>query len=138
MVDSPADSQASPPREARTLPTNIVPLAAATVPALLLVGTTHGLLLVASAGAFAFFNFMVQPSLNALIADYAVVRIHGRAFGFTFLAGFGFGSFAGASGGLIADAFGVQWVFVMLAGFGFLIFLVALALYVLRRVRGEA
>ena len=31
MVDSPADSQASPPREARTLPTNIVPLAAAAI-----------------------------------------------------------------------------------------------------------
>ena len=31
MVDSPADSQASPPREARTLPANIVPLAAAAI-----------------------------------------------------------------------------------------------------------
>ena len=65
----------------------IIPLAAATVPALLLVGTTNGVALIASACAFAFFNFMVQPSLNALIADYSVARAHGRAFGFTFLAG---------------------------------------------------
>ena len=111
----------------------IIPLAAATVPALLLVGTTNGVALIASACAFAFFNFMVQPSLNALIADYSVARVHGRAFGFTFLAGFGFGSFAGTSGGVIADEFGVEWVFVMLAGFGFLIFLTGLALYVIRR-----
>jgi sugar phosphate permease len=115
----------------------IVPLAAATVPALLLVGSSHGVVLVAAAGAFAFFNFMVQPSLNALIADYSSARLHGRVFGFTFLAGFGFGSFAGVSGGVIADRLGTPWVFIMLAGFGFLIAVVALALYGIRGPRGR-
>ncbi len=94
----------------------LVPLAALTIPALLLTAASDGWLLLAAASAFVFFNFMAQPTAVAMISDYAAERLHGRVYGLTSLTGFGIGSFAGLGGGLIADSFGVQWVFVMLAG----------------------
>ncbi|MBI2871803.1 MAG: MFS transporter [Chloroflexi bacterium] len=113
----------------------LIPLAALAVPALLIVGYTSGAVLVIGAAAFAFVNFMAQPSYNALIADYAPPRMHGRMFGVAFLVGFGFGSFAGTVGGLIAQEVGTAWVFRVLAIFGVLITgcTVAMHLYATRR-----
>ena len=115
----------------------IIPVIAATVPALLLVGSTQGVVLVAAAAAFAFFTFMAQPSYSALVADYSATRIQGRVFGLAFLVSFSFGSSAGTVGGVLVDRFDTPWVFITLAGFAFLILLVSLGLFGYARLRGE-
>lgn len=93
----------------------VVPLAALTVPALLMMATGHGWVLLLGAVLFVFFNFMAQPTSVAMISDYAGERIQGRIYGLTSVTGFGIGSLAGVIGGLITDGYGVQWVFLMLA-----------------------
>lgn len=105
----------------------LVPLAALTIPALLATAAFHGWLLLAAASVFVFFNFMAQPTAVAMISDYSADAAHGRIYGLTSLTGFGIGSFAGLSGGLLADGPGVQWVFVMLAGAALVITLSAIA-----------
>jgi MFS family permease len=106
----------------------LVPLAALTVPALLVMAASNGWLLLVAASFFVFFNFMAQPTAVAMISDYSANAIHGRVYGLTSLTGFGIGSFAGLGGGLIADGPGVQWVFVMLAGAATVITLSAAAI----------
>ena len=93
----------------------VVPLAALTVPALLMMATGQGWVLLLGAVLFVFFNFMAQPTSVAMISDYAGERIQGRIYGLTSVTGFGIGSLAGVIGGLITDGHGVQWVFLMLA-----------------------
>ena len=75
-----------------------------------------GWLLLIASSVFVFFNFMAQPTSVAMISDYTSERLQGRAYGLTALTGFGLGSLAGVSGGVLADGPGVQWVFIMLAG----------------------
>ena len=94
----------------------LAPAAALTIPALLLVAAGHGWALLFGASLFVFFNFMAQPAAVAMISDYSAERLQGRMYGLTSLTGFGIGSLAGVSGGYLADAHGVEWVFVMLAG----------------------
>ena len=106
----------------------LVPTAALTVPALLLMAAGHGWALLAGAVLFVFFNFVAQPAAVAMISDYAAARLQGRVYGLTSLTGFGVGSLAGISGGFIADGAGVEWVFVMLAGIAALTVLCAVAL----------
>ena len=105
----------------------LVPLAALTIPTLILTAAADGVLLLIAASAFVFFNFMAQPTAVAMLSDYAAEHLHGRVYGLTSLTGFGIGSFAGLGGGLIADGFGVQWVFVMLAGGALVITLSSIA-----------
>ena len=94
----------------------IAPVVAVTIPALLLMSTASGWVLLTAASVFVFFNFVAHPASVALISDYAADRLHGRVYGLTSLTGFGVGSFAGLAGGLITERAGVEWVFVMLAG----------------------
>ena len=108
----------------------LVPLAALTIPALIAMAMVNGWALLIAASVFVFFNFMAQPTAVAMISDYSADAIHGRVYGLTSLTGFGVGSFAGISGGLLADGPGVRWVFVMLAGAATIITLSAAAVLV--------
>lgn len=110
----------------------VIPLGVLSMLTLLMVGMVEGVALLIAASAFVLFNFMAAPSYNALIADFASARFHGRAYGFTSLAIFGVGSFAGGLGGFIAENHGTGWVFGMMAGVGGLVvlFAIALALYI--------
>lgn len=96
----------------------LVPLIACTlVPALLLMGVSGGLALVAASGVFIFFNFSAQPLYNGLIADYSPERALGRSYGISFFAAFGVGSSAATFAGFFAERFGTGSVFLTLAGF---------------------
>jgi MFS family permease len=87
------------------------------VPALLLMGVSGGLALVAFTGVFVFFNFTAQPVYNGLIADYSPEQALGRSYGVSFFAAFGVGSSAATFAGFFAQRFGTSSVFLTLAGF---------------------
>jgi len=90
------------------------------IPLLLLVGNSGGLVLMIAASTFAFFHFMAQPVLNCLVADYSPAELRGRIFGAYFFCNFGLGSFSASMLGYVADKFGTNWVFIVIAGFGLL------------------
>ncbi|MSQ33783.1 MAG: MFS transporter [Dehalococcoidia bacterium] len=108
--------------------TLVLLLTLALLPTLLLMGTTRGLPLVAAAAAFALFNFMAQPAWNTLVAEYTPAQLQGRSYGLSFFAAFGLGSFAAGFSGVVAARLGIQWVFVVMGGFAFLVALLALVL----------
>jgi len=94
----------------------IVLLATAiTVPALLLVWGMGDALLLASAAFFAFFHFMTQPVFNALVTAYTPVLWRGRMFGIYFFTNIALGSFSATGLGYIADARGIEMVFLVCA-----------------------
>ena len=115
----------------------VIPLTLLSMLAMVLVGASTGIALLAAASAFVLFNFMAAPSYNALIADFASDRFHGRAYGFTSLAIFGVGSFAGGLGGVIAENHGTEWVFIMMAGVGGIVAALAYVLYLYIRAPPE-
>jgi MFS family permease len=65
-----------------------LPFALMVAPALLLMGISGGLALVAAAALFVFFNFGSQPVYTGLIADYSPRRALGRSFGISYFAAF--------------------------------------------------
>lgn len=67
--------------------------------------------IVVAAILFAFFNFMVQPIQNDMLARYIPSERLGTAYGIHFLLVFGAGSFGAAGAGLIADRAGLGAVF---------------------------
>jgi len=93
-----------------------VPVAAAIIPMLALVGLGGGVFLLIAASGFVLFNFAGQPIFNGLTADYAPVNAAGRAFGVQFFLSFGVGSFAASAAGVIADRAGTGAAFYALAG----------------------
>ncbi len=93
------------------------PIALTLVPALLLMGVSGGLALVALSGVFIFFNFSAQPLYNGLIADYSPEQALGRSYGISFFASFALGSSAATFSGFFAQRFGTGSVFLTLAGF---------------------
>ena len=94
-----------------------LPFALVVAPALLLMGISGGLALVAAAALFVFFNFGAQPVYTGLIADYSPQRALGRSFGISFFAAFGLGSTAATFAGFLADRSGTGSVFLALAAF---------------------
>ncbi|MFC2013013.1 MFS transporter [Chloroflexota bacterium] len=98
------------------------------IPLLLLIASNDGVLLLGIAIVFAFFYFMGQPIYNCLVADYCPPSWRGRMFGISFFCVFGIGSFSAGALGYIADNFGINWVFVVCAGFGLLALLCAVVL----------
>ena len=108
------------PRERLTLV-----LTAVLGPALLLTAFANGILVVGAAALFIFFNFMAQPSYSALLADYTPRRIQGRIFGFLFLGFFIVGSTAGVITGWVVERHSTDWAFVLLAGVGSMVTVVA-------------
>ncbi len=105
------------------------PIAFTLVPALLLMGVSGGLALVAAAGAFIFFNFSAQPVYTGLIADYSPERALGRSYGISFFAAFGLGSSAATFAGFFAERFGTSSVFLTLGGFALLSLALAIAIW---------
>jgi MFS family permease len=125
----------------RVVPERLAPvIAAAVVPALLLVGFSSGLLVVAAVAVFVFFNFAGQPVYNLLMADYAPGTALGRSYGLSFFAAFGLGSTAATFSGLLADRWGTSSVFLALAAFAAVVLALAVALWRLslrRPLRGK-
>ncbi len=105
------------------------PIALVVVPALLLMGVSGGLLLVAASAVFVFFNFSSQPVYNGLIAEYAPGSALGRSYGLSFFAAFGLGSTAATFSGFLADRWGTSSVFLALAGFAVVTLILATTLW---------
>ena len=112
------------------------PLALALVPALLLMGISGGLALVAVSAAFVFFNFSGQPVYNGLIAEYTPQGAIGRSYGISFFAAFGLGSAAASFAGFFAERWGTDSVFLSLAGFALLAMILTLAIWRLASGQG--
>jgi len=100
------------------------------IPLLIAMANSEGLVLMGAAIIFAFFYFMGQPIYNCLVADYCPPAWRGRIFGISFFCVFGFGSFSAGALGYIADQFGINWVFMVCAGFGLLALICATFLLV--------
>jgi len=90
-------------------------MVAATFPFLLLTGSTRNGILVASAGAFAFFYFCAQPIGNILLANYTSIKARGRGYGISFFFSFGIGSMAASFCGFIAEKISLSAVFYALS-----------------------
>lgn len=112
------------------------PMALALVPALLLMGVSGGLALVAASAAFVFFNFSGQPVYNGLIAEYTPQGAMGRSYGVSFFAAFGLGSAAASFAGFFAQRWGTGSVFLSLAGFALLVMSLTLVIWRLASRRG--
>ncbi len=111
------------------------PLALALVPSLFLVGATGGLLMVAAAAAFVFFNFAGQPVYTSLIAEYTPEGAVGRSYGISFFAAFGLGSVAATFAGFFAERWGTGSVFVSLSAFALLVVGLTLVIWRVSRSR---
>jgi MFS family permease len=72
---------------------------------------------------------------NTLLARYTPAEIRGTAFGIFFFVAFGFGSLASSFSGFIAQAFGLQWVFMGLSSSAFV--LIFIALFILKMKKPE-
>ena len=84
-------------------------------------------LLIATMG-FAFFHFSGQPVGNSLVAKYTDPRGRWMGFGLYFAFTFGVGALASGFSGMVADRFGLNKIFFMLAAVIFLGFIVMLYL----------
>lgn len=117
----------------------VVLIAMVAAPLLLAVGTSSGLVLLASATTFAFFHFMGQPVYNSLVADHTPAEWHGRIYGVYFFANFGIGSFSASLLGFVAVKMGTGWVFIVSSAFGLLTLACAVLLLMKtsRTKRGE-
>jgi MFS family permease len=110
-------------------------VAAGSFPLLLGMGASQGFLLVGLACVLAVFHFMGQPVFNVLVADNSPDSWRGRVFGFSFFCNFGLGSFSAGSLGFAAEKLGLNWVFIISAGFAILS--LAAVLVLLARFRGK-
>ena len=99
------------------------------VPTLFFVGIGGGLLVVAAATVFIFFNFSGQPVFNSLLAEYMPGSALGRGYGLSFFASFGLGSVAATFAGFMADRWGTSSVFIGLGLFSLLTAALAAALW---------
>ena len=62
-------------------------------------------------------HFIWQPVGNSLIAQISHSKHRGLSYGISFFLSFGVGSFAAGIGGLIAENFGINMVFPVMALF---------------------
>jgi MFS family permease len=109
-----------------------------TVPFLLFMSALSNLPLILMAMLFAFFHFSSQPVANTLIAEYTDPRGRGLGYGLYFATSFGVGSFSSGFSGMIAKRFGLNEVFIVLAGFVFLGFVVMLYLARMKQAPASA
>jgi MFS family permease len=84
------------------------------MPFMLMIGLSGGVLLIIVAALFALFHFSTQPVENNLIAQYTPSRIRSSSYGLKFVFSFGVGSFASAFSGYIGERFGLSYVFIAL------------------------
>ena len=94
----------------------VIPFLVVTVPFLVIMGASTGVVLLLASAVFVMSNWAQQPIFNGLITDYSPANAVGRAFGINFFLTFGLGSFAAGFAGLIAEAWGTPAVFYALAG----------------------
>ncbi len=87
------------------------------IPLLSLMGYTTGLPLVIFGILLGITHFIWQPVGNALIAQISHSKHRGLSYGIGFFLSFGVGSFAAGIGGLIAENYGVNLVFPVMALF---------------------
>jgi MFS family permease len=99
---------------------------------------TTDLLLLILALFFFFFNFFLQPMSNTLLAQYTAVEMRGTAFGIYFFLSFVFGSLASSFCGLVAESFGLKWVFLGLSSSILLLILTAFFLQKIERPADKA
>jgi MFS family permease len=104
-----------------------------TVPLLVAVSATSNYALFFATMVFAFFYFCTQPVGNNLVAEYTDPAGRGLGYGLYFAIAFGLGSFAAGFCGRIATRFGINKVFLVLAGVIFLGFLAMLYVTRLRK-----
>ncbi|MHB1349076.1 MAG: MFS transporter [Desulfobulbaceae bacterium] len=88
--------------------------------------------LVVAACLFSLIYYGWQPSQNYLIAKYTKKSSHGMGFGVSFFLIFGMGSLATTVGGWIADNYGVDRIYLLMAIIAGCAMLVALAVLPLR------
>ena len=101
---------------------------AVSLPFMILIGLTPGIMVIFAAGLFALFHFAIQPVENNLIAQYTPPRLRSSSYGLKFLFAFGAASPAAVFSGYISDRFGFSSVFLALGGVIFLIVLVVASL----------
>ncbi len=95
---------------------------------LIVVAISYGLILMIAAIIFAFFHFMGQPVFNSLVADYSSIAWRGRSYGIYYFLTFGLGSFSASILGYTADQLGINWSFIIAAGFAFMALVCAILL----------
>jgi len=86
------------------------------VPSCLIIGFSSGWILIIFIAVFVIFNWGQQPIANSLMASFAPQGAIGKAFGLQFFLGFGVASVAGIICGYVAEIFGTDAVFYLLAG----------------------
>jgi predicted MFS family arabinose efflux permease len=99
------------------------------IPLLVIMGNASGIILMSAGALFALFHFMSQPVNNILLADYSPAAWRGRIFGVYFFCNYGVGSFSASMLGYVAKQYGVNWVFVVSAGFAALALLCIIYLW---------
>ena len=109
-----------------------------TVPLLLLMSVLSNYALFFTAMVFAFFHFSGQPVGNSLIAEYTDPRGRGLGYGLYFSVAFGLGSLASWFSGMVADRFGLNMVFSVLAGVVLLGFFMMIYLAGMKKGGGTA
>jgi MFS family permease len=87
------------------------------MPLLALMGYTTGIPLVIFGVLLGITHFIWQPVGNSLIAQISHSKHRGLSYGISFFLSFGIGSFAAGIGGLIAENYGVNLVFPVMALF---------------------
>jgi MFS family permease len=105
------------------------------LPFIILVGLSPGLIMVLIAALFALFHFANQPVENGLIAQYTPAKLRSSGYGLKFFFTFGVGSFASGFSGYVVDHFGFSSVFLALGG---VIFLIVLTVVFLNIFAGES
>lgn len=101
-------------------------------PALYFASRLTDMRLVAVSGLFSLIYYAWQPSQNYLIAKYTKKSSHGMGFGVSFFLIFGMGSLATTAGGWIADNYGVDRIYALMAVIASCAMLAALAVLPLR------
>ena len=87
------------------------------MPLLVLMGYTTGIPLVIFGVLLGITHFIWQPVGNSLIAQISHSKHRGLSYGISFFLSFGIGSFAAGIGGLIAENYGINLVFPVMALF---------------------
>ncbi|MFQ6613883.1 MAG: MFS transporter [Fidelibacterota bacterium] len=90
-------------------------IVALNIPLLLALGFTTGLILLSAGLILGVVHFNFQPVGNSLIADLTHDTHRGLGYGVSFFLNFGVGALAAGISGVIAESFGVSWVFPAMA-----------------------
>jgi predicted MFS family arabinose efflux permease len=105
----------------------------AAVPLVFLMGHSGGSGLFLAGLVFAVVFFSLQPQKNTLMAHYAHRKAQGLAYGFVFFLEFGIGSFGASLAGMVADRWGMNYIFDLSAAL--LLFIAAIALLLIPKHR---